>query len=131
MRIYLAIKFHSDNRNRPLIEALVSRLVEQGHSVVCAVRDFENWGEMTFDPRELLMKSFAAIESCDLVLIEATEKGMGIGIEAGFAFARQKPVITIAPPDVDLSINLRSLSSNVVWYKDVSEVVIPSAFRPS
>lgn len=124
MQIYLAIKFHADNQNRPQIEAITHHLSAQGHSVICAVRDFENWGTKTFDPKDLLFKAFEAIEGSDLVLIEATEKGMGVGIEAGFASAKQKPVITIARPGSDISVNLRSLSSKVILYNDVSEIVL-------
>lgn len=124
VKIYLAIKFHSNNQNRPLIEALVSHLSSQGHSVICAVRDFENWGAKSFDPRELLFKSLEAIEQSDLVLIEATEKGMGVGIEAGFAFARNKKIVTIAQESSDLSINLKNLSSDLIVYSRVEEIRI-------
>lgn len=124
MKIYLAIKFHSDNLNQPLIESIVDHLSKQGHSVICAVRDFEKWGAKTFNPQELLFKAFEAIESSDIVLIEATEKGVGVGIEAGFAFARKKPVVTIARHGSDISINLRSLSSRVSSYSDVCEISV-------
>lgn len=122
MKIYLAIKFHASNKNRPLIEEISKHLEQQGHTVVCAVRDFEQWGGRSFDARELLMKTFDAIDNSDLVLIESTEKGMGVGIEAGYAFARGKPVITIAQADSDISINLQSLSSRVIRYSRVSEI---------
>ncbi|MEN0060357.1 MAG: hypothetical protein AAGB31_16070 [Bdellovibrio sp.] len=56
MQVYLAIKFHPDNQNQPLIEAISNHLSNQGHSVICAVRDFEKWGTRTFEPQELLFK---------------------------------------------------------------------------
>lgn len=124
MQIYLAIKFHSDNQNRPLIEAISSHFSSQGHSVICAVRDFEKWGAKIFEPQELLFKAFKAIESSDVVLIEATEKGMGVGIEAGFAFARNIPIVTAAKHGSDISINLRSLSSKVISYSDIREITV-------
>lgn len=122
MKIYLAIKYHSDNQNKPLIEQISSHFTGQGHSVVCAVRDFENWGEKALNPQELLFMAFKAIENSDLVLIEATEKGMGVGIEAGFAFARNIPVLTIAKPGSDISSNLRSLSKKVITYGTPTEL---------
>jgi nucleoside 2-deoxyribosyltransferase len=122
MKIYLAIKFHSDNQNRPLIDNLAMHLTRQGHSVVCAVKDFENWGKTAFEPPTLLNMAFEAIEKSDLVLIEATEKGMGVGIEAGFAFARNIPIVTIAKIDSDISVNLKSLSERVIFYSEVTEI---------
>jgi nucleoside 2-deoxyribosyltransferase len=122
MKIYLAIKYHSNNQNRPLIEALTTHLHRQGHTVTCVVRDFEDWGAKTFEPRELLHRAFSVIEDSDLVLIEATEKGMGVGIEAGFSFARGKPIITISKNEIDISVNLRSLSKKTIIYSDVEEI---------
>lgn len=49
---------------------------------------------------------------------------MGVGIEAGFAFARKKPVVTIEKNGSDISINLKSLSSKVVFYSNVREILI-------
>jgi hypothetical protein len=122
MKIYLAIKYHSNNQNRPLIEALTAHLHGQGHTVICAARDFEDWGAKTFEGRELLLRAFSAIEDSDLVLIEATEKGMGVGIEAGFSFARGKTIITISRNEIDISVNLRSLSKKTIIYSDVAEI---------
>ncbi len=124
MKIYLAIKFHPNNQNQPLIEEISEQLSKLGHSTVCAVRDFENWGKQQFEPRDLLLKAFKAIEDSDLVLVEATEKGMGVGIEAGFAFAKNIPIVTVAKPDSDISINLRSLSRKVIRYSHVREIVL-------
>lgn len=87
MKIYLAIKYHSNNLNRHHIESLTQHLETQGHRVICAVRDFESWGTKSFNSKELLLKAFDAIKESDLVLIEATEKGMGVGIETGYARA--------------------------------------------
>jgi 2'-deoxynucleoside 5'-phosphate N-hydrolase len=122
MEIYLAIKYHADQKNRSLIENIVERLHSQGHSVTCAVSDFEVWGEKTFEPRELLLMAFKAIDNSDLVLIESSEKGMGVGIEAGYAFAKGKRIVTIAESGADISINLRSLSQTAILYSTVFSV---------
>ncbi|MBX9767100.1 MAG: nucleoside 2-deoxyribosyltransferase [Bdellovibrionales bacterium] len=122
MKIYLAIKFHADQQNRPLIEEIIQGFTFRGHTVVCAVRDFEKWGEETFEPRDLLDKAFSAILQSDLVVVEATEKGMGVGIEAGFAFGQGKPILTLAEKGSDLSVNLESISSNVMLYSEIGDI---------
>lgn len=124
MKIYLAIKYHSDNLNRHLIESLTQHLQAQGHRVICAVSDFESWGSKSFDPKELLLKAFDAIKESDLVLVEATEKGMGVGIEAGYAFAQRIPIVTIAKTGSDLSTNLKNLSHRVQLYNEVAEITV-------
>ncbi len=122
MNIYLAIKYHSDNQNKTFIEQISQHFENQGHSIICAARDFENWGAKSFDPQQLLFMAFKAIEKSDLVLIEATEKGMGVGIEAGFSYARNIPIITIAKQGSDISSNLRSLSQKVLIYTSPEEL---------
>ena len=122
MKIYLAIKFHEDQKNRLLIENIIQHLQSQGHSVICAVSDFECWGNKTFEPRELLLMAFKAIDNSDLLVIESSEKGMGVGIEAGYAFAKGKRIVTVAETGADISINLKSLSEKLILYSQVHEI---------
>jgi hypothetical protein len=67
MRIYPGIKYHCDNKNKDLIEALCFHLEKQGHAVSCIVRDFENWGQKSFTPAELMTKTFEMIDRSDVI----------------------------------------------------------------
>lgn len=96
MRVYLAIKFHDDNRNRGLIESLSGVLQAMGFETVVMARDFERWGGTVFMPEELMRKTFAEIEKSDVLIVEYSEKGVGVGIEAGYASAKKIPVAVIA-----------------------------------
>ncbi len=116
MQAYLAIKYHADQRNRPAIEAISRILAQHDVETVCIVRDLERWGERTFPPRELMLHSFAALEASDLLLLDLTEKGVGVGIEAGYAHARGIPIVTIAQEGADISDTLRGISWDVVLY---------------
>ena len=49
-KAYLAIKYHPDNQNRPLIEELTVILDQAGWSSHVVVRDLEDWGRITFTP---------------------------------------------------------------------------------
>jgi hypothetical protein len=118
MHIYIAIKYHADNANRPKIEQ-ISRLIEKvGGSTICIARDVELWGQQHFAPDELMRRSFDAIEACDLILIDLTEKGVGIGIEAGFAYAKGIPIVTIAEQGADISTTLQGVSQTCFWYEN-------------
>lgn len=124
MRIYLGIKYHSDNKNKELIEQLCAHLGAQGHTVTCVVRDLEDWGRKSFSPSELMKLSFEMIDRSDLVLIELTEKGVGIGIEAGYAYSNGIPIITIAKAGSDVSATLCGISKSVVLYEDFRQIVV-------
>ncbi len=122
MRAYLAIKYHPDNANRPAIEAISDALEICGFETFCVVRDLERWGEVHFAPDELMQESFAAIDASDLVVVELTEKGVGIGIEAGYAWARGIPIVTIAQKGADISTTLRGISRAIFWYTEAAEL---------
>lgn len=111
MKAYLAIKYHIDNRNRPIVQAISDALQKHGCDSYCVARDLEHWGKTQFSAEDLMQRSFAAIEGCDFVLVELSEKGVGLGIEAGYAYAIGKPIVTLAQTDCDISTTLSGISS--------------------
>ena len=123
MKADIAIKYHPDNKNRPLIEQISLALARNGIESVCVVRDLENWGEVHFSPEDLMQKSFAAIDACDLMVVDLSEKGVGVGIEAGYAWARGIPILTIARAGADISETLQGISQAVFWYESGDALV--------
>lgn len=122
MNIYLSIKYHPDVSNRPLIEAICAALTAAGHEVTCIARDLEQWGAVTFPPGELMRRSFQAIDRADLVLVELSEKGVGLGIEAGYAHGQGVPIVVIAQTGADISTTLRGIAARVFFYANPAEV---------
>lgn len=122
MKLYLAIKYHPSQQNRAQIEAIAGILERQGFETVCIARDVERWGQVHFTPAELMQRSFAEIEASDVVVIELTEKGVGVGIEAGYAYARGIPLVTIARKAADISETLQGISQKLFLYDDMDEL---------
>ena len=98
MKAYLAIKYHADNANRDRIEGITAALAACGIRTLCIARDVEQWGAVHFDAHTLMQKSFDAIDACDLVVVDLTEKGVGIGIEAGYALRDAFPSSPLRRP---------------------------------
>lgn len=115
---YLGIKFHPDQRNRDVIERISAALGEQGMSTRCVARDLELWGERSFEAPELMARTFAVIRQCPVVVIELSEKGVGLGIEAGYAFARSIPVVVLHANASHVSATLRGIATAVFTYDD-------------
>ena len=129
--VFLSIKYHEDAGNRQVVEALSSAIEQAGWKTVCIARDIERWGDMHFAPRELMGLTFEEIEASDLVAIELSEKGVGLGIEAGYAHARAKPIVTIARKGSDISTTLEGVSDDVLLYRTMEEVTASCADAPS
>jgi nucleoside 2-deoxyribosyltransferase len=123
MRAYIAIKYHPDSRNRSAIDRISRALEENGYDTVCIARDVEEWGQVHLAPEELMQRSFEALDGSDIVIVDLTEKGVGIGIEAGYAWARGIPIVTIAKSGSDISSTLQGISWAVVGYDGYDELV--------
>lgn len=122
MKIYLAIKFHADLSNKQFIEELCDVLHKAGHTTVVAVRDFEQWGALKFSNSQIMKQDFEAIDGVDMLLIEFSEKGVGLGVAAGYAKARNKPIVVIAKTGSDISDTIDGTADKIVFYDSVSEI---------
>ncbi len=128
MKVFLSVKYHADQSNRERIEKIANALEQCGCAVTCVVRDVKQWGQIHFEPAELMRRTFIEIDSCDWVAVDLTEKGVGVGIEAGYAYAKHIPIVTIAPVGSDVSTTLVGISSSVCLYEkwdDVSHFFTP------
>ncbi len=121
-RAYLAIKYHDDMSNKKLIEDISDSLKKAGVSTIVMVRDIEKWGKVSFPFSELMRITFDEIDKADELIIELSEKGVGLGIEAGYAFAKKKPVIVIAKEGSEVSNTLRGIAKEVIFYKEPKEL---------
>lgn len=122
MKAFLSIKYHADHANRARIELIADALRACAIESVCIARDVEQWGRVQFDARELMARTFAALDACDLVVVDLTEKGVGVGIEAGYAHAQNIPVIVIAQTGADISETLRGIARAVFWYAGLDDL---------
>lgn len=122
MKAYIGIKYYEDFRNRNIIEKISLVLENRGYKTSCIVRDTEQWGLVKIEPHELMKATFDEIDSCDIVIIDLSEKGVGLGIEAGYAFAKGIPIITIAEEGSDISKTMEGISRQVFTYRDINEI---------
>lgn len=121
-KAYLAIKFRSDYSDKEWIEQLSDSLKAAGIETIVMVRDQEKWGEQKFSPKKLMDITFREIDASDMIIIEFSEKGVGLGIEAGYAFAKGKPIIVISKTGSDISSTLAGIAERVVFYDVPAEV---------
>lgn len=120
--VYLAIKYHSDLKNRDLIEEISKACQKSGFSSFCVARDVEKWGKVKFSSEALMKRAFLEIKRAAFVLIECSEKGVGIGIEAGYAYANGIPIVVIYRSGADLSNTLSGILTTKFEYKSMHEI---------
>ena len=122
MKAYLAIKYHPNHTNRSRIEGITRVLEDLGYKTVCVTRDLEAWGVVSFLPEDLMVRSLAEIATSDILVVDLTEKGVGVGIEVGYAHARNIPVFTVAQKGAHISATLRGISTAVFTYMEYDDL---------
>ncbi len=118
MKAYISIKYRADNSNKDCVDNISSALERNGYETVCIARDVEKWGEVQFSPHELMQRAFAEIDSSNLLVVDLTEKGVGLGIEAGYAYAKKIPIVVIARKGSDISATLQGITRKLFLYDE-------------
>ena len=118
MKAYISIKYRADNGNKDCIQKISSALEQNGFETVCVARDIEKWGGVQLSPHELMQRTFTEIDSSNLLVVDLTEKGVGLGIEAGYAYAKQIPVVVIAKKGSDVSTTLLGIAQQLFLYDE-------------
>ena len=122
MKAVLAIKFKEDYSDKEKIKKISGVLESVGISSEIMVKDYEKRGAVRFTPQELMKKTFEIIDASDMLITEFSEKGVGLGIEAGYAFAKGKPIYVIAKEGSDISTTLAGIARVVIFYQNIEEV---------
>ncbi len=122
MKAYLAFKFKEDYSNKQFIGDVSGALAHAGIETTVMVRDYEKWGAIKLTPAEFMPLAFKAIDDSDILIAEFTEKGVGLGIEVGYAHAKKKPIIVIAKENTEISDTLRGIADRIIFYSEPEEL---------
>ena len=57
------------------------------------------------------------------MVVDLTEKGVGLGIEAGYAYAKKTPIVVIAKRGSDISTTLQGISQKQFLYEKFEDLV--------
>ncbi len=124
---FFALKFHDGDEDREKVEAIEAALNKAGIDITLMARDVEKWGEAEIPEGKTLMRDFAfpAMLQCDCNIIEFSEKGVGLGMNAGFCYAAGKPVYIIAKTGSDISTTMANVAEEVFFYDSPEDLVEP------
>jgi nucleoside 2-deoxyribosyltransferase len=123
MFVYYGIKYREANENRDWIDKLESELKINGINLFCVERDIEKYGLIDVPEKELMEKTFSLIDKSDIVLIDVSEKGIGLGIECGYAYSKKKPIYVIARKGIEFSRTVKGIAFKLVNFECVKDIV--------
>jgi nucleoside 2-deoxyribosyltransferase len=122
MRVFLSIKFWGDDRNRRDVEGVIAAIEDAGFEVYCFRRDAEKWGEIDFEPEEMMNITFNEISKSDFLIANVADWPIGVGVETGYAYAKGIPVICIYSADKKVANTVAGLADHVVRYQDYGDL---------
>ena len=95
MNIYFACSITGGRQDEAAYAALVTALLEDGHTVPTAIlarpEIMEQEGRLS--PEEVYERDTNWIESCDALIAEVSTPSHGVGYEIGYALSKGKPVL--------------------------------------
>jgi nucleoside 2-deoxyribosyltransferase len=86
--------------------------------------------------RKMMKQAAADIDRCDILIAETSDKGIGIGIEVGYAKAKMKPIIYVRHKNADHSTTVSGISDFQIIYKDIPDLqkqledILTKAIKP-
>ena len=124
---FFALKFHDGEEDKAKIEAIEKALNQAGVTITVIARDVEKWGNARIPKGKTLMTDYAfpAMQQCDCNIIEFSEKGVGLGINAGYCYAIGKPIFIIAKTGSDISTTISNLATKIIFYDTPKDLVKP------
>ena len=73
--------------------------------------------------KEMMKVAFEEIDSSDFLIAELTTKSIGVGIEIGYAFAKEKPIFYLRKKDSKYSTTASGCSISVTEYENELDLV--------
>jgi nucleoside 2-deoxyribosyltransferase len=73
--------------------------------------------------KEMMKAAFKEIDSSDFLIAELTTKSIGVGIEIGYAFAKNKPIFYLHKKDSEYSTTVSGCSNTIIAYENELNLV--------
>lgn len=133
MTAYIAISYSQRNELAEELTVIKEVLVASG------INPFVFIEQVQFDPaqeKEMMQEAMQKIDAADLLIAETSDKAIGIGIEAGYAKAKGKPVIYIRNKKAEHSTTLSGISDQQVIYensidlKEKLQMILKQVMKP-
>lgn len=118
-RAYVSVSFGELASLQPVLEAIKDALLEAGIMPFVFVEHYRFAPEAA---HQMMTQALADIDRSDLLVAETSDKAIGIGVEAGYAKARHKPVVYLRHESAAHSTTVAGVSDAQLIYKDAADL---------
>ena len=119
MTAYISISYSKRKSLQKELDAITDTLKKN------SIKPFVFVDNFTFSPlqeRGMMQQAFEEIDKCDLLIAETSDKAIGIGIELGYAKAKNIPIIYLRNKDAEHSTTAAGASDYKIIYSDAGDL---------
>ncbi len=120
-KAYFAISYANKDLFKEEIKAL--EIIFRKYNIVLLVF-INNYNFKSNEEKEMMQTAFREIDSADLLVAELTTKSIGVGIEIGYAFANNKPIIYLKKKDAEYSTTAAGSAHTTIEYSNKKELIL-------
>jgi len=114
-KAYFAISYSNRIQFDKEIEGLKALLKEHNIDLFVFV---DKYNFESDEENEMMKVAFEEIDSSDFLIAELTTKSIGVGIEIGYAFANEKPIIYLRKKGAEYSTTAAGCSNTITEYEN-------------
>lgn len=119
--MYITSRFNGLDKTD--IESLCTAVRSAGFEDFSLIRDVENYQKTFDDPKKLMQRARHELEKCDALLIDMSDNPSGGRVlEAGMAYALQKPVYVVARDGTTPKEVFAGIATQMITYTDYSDL---------
>ena len=118
-KAYIAVSYSKRNLYEPVLLAIAGVLGNAG------INAFVFADEYTFTEQQestMMLQVMKDTDDCDLLIAETSDKAIGIGVEAGYAKAKNKPVIYLRQQNAAHAATVAGISDFQVIYNGTDDL---------
>lgn len=122
MKVFVTSHFKL-GENKSDIEELCAAVHAAGLVDFSFIRDIEHYQKLFPDPKELWERAKTEIAACDALLIDLSDNPTGGRVvEAGIAFALNKPIFVIVKEGLTYKEVYNGIATDVITYRNYDDV---------
>jgi nucleoside 2-deoxyribosyltransferase len=119
MTAYISVSISKRRAVDKELKAIVDTLIEFDIVPFIFV---DNYKFALTQERQMMQQAMTDIDKCDILIAETSDKGIGIGIEAGYAKAKGKTIIYVRQKDTEHSTTVSGISDFQIVYCDPNDL---------
>ena len=119
-KAYFAISYSNRKQFDKEVESLMNLLRTNNIELLVFV---DKYVFKANQEKEMMKAAFKEIDSSDFLIAELTTKSIGVGIEIGYASAKDKPIFYLRKKDSEYSTTASGCSNYVIEYENEFNLV--------